>query len=54
MEVYQQLFKPRSEEHNKKVHIQKINSKEEILDLSCITCNPVQSKPRADFWNFWQ
>ena len=52
MEVYQQLYKPKSEKHDKKVHIQKISSKEEILDLSYITCNPVQSKLRADFWNF--
>ena len=54
MEIYQQVFKSRTQQHDLQVHVQRVKSNHEIPDPSCITCHPVITKPRGDFWNFWR
>src|SRR6266498_5110891 len=53
MEIFEQLLQERSFDHDKKVHVQQTHTREVSKDPSCVLCNMVRTKPRIDFWNFW-
>ena len=44
MELYKKLIQPREEEHDKKVHTQKIATKEQVKDPSYGRCHPIKTK----------
>src|SRR5216117_3125511 len=54
MELYEKLMQPRENEHDNKVHLQQVATKDQVKDPSCGICHPILTKPRKDFWNFWK
>src|SRR5216117_2617090 len=54
MELYEKLMQPRENEHDNKVHLQQVATKDQVKDPSCPRCHPILTKPRKDFWNFWK
>ncbi len=52
MELYDQLFNPRANQHDIEIHVEgRIRG---IKDLSCIKCNPLLEEISEEFRRFWE
>src|SRR6266498_3116769 len=52
MELYDQLFNPRANQHDIEIHVEgRIRG---IKDPSCIKCNPLPEEISEEFKRFWE